>query len=54
MSEYIFIIGPPIVRNMPASMTAVAGKDFRIKCPVAGFPISSITFEKGELNTSFS
>ncbi|XP_035702855.1 Down syndrome cell adhesion molecule-like protein Dscam2 isoform X2 [Folsomia candida] len=45
-SARLNIYGPPIVRNMPASMTAVAGKDFRIKCPVAGFPISSITFEK--------
>lgn len=29
-------------------MTAVAGKTFNIKCPVAGYPISAITWEKDE------
>lgn len=41
-------LGAPFVRNMPNTMTAVAGKTFNIKCPVAGYPISAITWEKDE------
>lgn len=40
--------GSPFVRNMPSTLTAVAGKSFYIKCPVAGYPITSITWEKDE------
>ena len=40
------IYGPPFVRPM-GNYAAVAGETTIIKCPVAGFPISSITWEKG-------
>lgn len=40
------IYGPPLVRPM-GNYAAVAGETTVIKCPVAGFPISSITWEKG-------
>ncbi|XP_058789231.1 cell adhesion molecule Dscam2-like isoform X3 [Phymastichus coffea] len=39
------IYGPPHVRSM-GNYAAVAGETTVIKCPVAGFPISSITWEK--------
>ncbi|GLG93649.1 Down syndrome cell adhesion molecule-like protein Dscam2 [Gryllus bimaculatus] len=39
------IYGLPHVRPM-STIGAVAGKDLIIKCPVAGFPISSIIWEK--------
>ncbi|ODN00362.1 Down syndrome cell adhesion molecule-like protein Dscam2 [Orchesella cincta] len=47
-SARLNIYGAPFVRNMPNTMTAVAGKLFLIKCPVSGYPISSITWEKDE------
>lgn len=40
------IYGLPHVRPM-GSYAAVAGETTVIKCPVAGFPIASITWEKG-------
>ncbi|XP_048510955.1 Down syndrome cell adhesion molecule-like protein Dscam2 isoform X2 [Athalia rosae] len=39
------IYGLPYVRPMPA-VSAVAGKQLHIKCPVAGYPIDSIIWEK--------
>jgi Down syndrome cell adhesion molecule len=30
------------------SISAVAGKRLEIKCPVAGYPIDTIVWEKGE------
>lgn len=33
---------------MPNTITAVAGKAFHIKCPVAGYPITGITWHKDE------
>lgn len=41
------IYGLPYVRPMPA-MLAVAGKPLQIKCPVAGYPIDVVVWEKGE------
>lgn len=41
-----FILGMPYVRPMPR-ISAVAGKSFFLKCPVAGYPIESIILEKG-------
>ena len=35
------------MRPMP-KLSAVAGKTFFLKCPVAGFPIDSIIIEKGK------
>ena len=42
------IAGLPYVRPM-STVSAVAGKQFHIKCPVAGYPIESIVWEKGEV-----
>ncbi|XP_046620086.1 Down syndrome cell adhesion molecule-like protein Dscam2 isoform X2 [Neodiprion virginianus] len=39
------IYGLPYIRPMPA-VSAVAGKQLHIKCPVAGYPIDSIVWEK--------
>lgn len=35
-------------------VSAVAGKQLYIKCPVAGYPIESIVWEKGKRRVSFS
>ncbi|XP_042865020.1 Down syndrome cell adhesion molecule-like protein Dscam2 [Penaeus japonicus] len=42
----LHVYGTPHVRPM-GPMSAVAGETFRIKCPVAGYPINSITWAKG-------
>lgn len=41
------VYGLPFIREMP-KVTAVAGTDLNIKCPVAGYPIESITWERGK------
>ena len=41
--------GPPHVRPL-GSVTAVAGETFKVRCPVAGYPIQSITWSKGNTN----
>lgn len=41
------IYGLPHVRPM-GNYAAVAGETTIIKCPVAGFPIASVTWEKGQ------
>lgn len=46
-SAYLNIYGLPHVRPM-GNYAAVAGETTVIKCPVAGFPIASITWEKGQ------
>lgn len=46
------IYGLPHVRTM-GNYAAVAGETTVIKCPVAGFPIASITWEKGSPFTVF-
>ncbi|CAK1584556.1 unnamed protein product [Parnassius mnemosyne] len=43
------VYGLPFIREMP-KVTAVAGSDLIIKCPVAGYPIESITWERGKRN----
>jgi hypothetical protein len=40
--------GLPYIRVMP-KITAVAGSDLVIKCPVAGYPVESIIWERGEI-----
>lgn len=40
------IAGPPFVRPVPP-VKAVAGKGVHIQCPVSGYPIEVITWEKG-------
>lgn len=44
------IVGLPLVRPM-GPIAAVAGRDLVVKCPVAGFPISAVTWEKGECSS---
>ena len=51
-SARLNIYGPPIVRPM-GDYAAVAGETTVIKCPVAGFPISSIVWEKGKKKLIF-
>ncbi|CAG9795734.1 unnamed protein product [Diatraea saccharalis] len=44
-SARVNVYGLPYIREMP-KVTAVAGSDLNIKCPVAGYPIESITWER--------
>lgn len=37
--------GPPSARP-PRNVTVVAGTDVYLRCPVAGFPISSVTWQR--------
>lgn len=46
-SARLNIYGMPFVRAM-SSISAVAGKTLQIKCPVAGWPIDKIIWEKGK------
>ncbi|XP_073953751.1 Down syndrome cell adhesion molecule 4 isoform X2 [Choristoneura fumiferana] len=39
------VYGLPYIREMP-KVTAVAGSDLVIKCPVAGYPIESVSWER--------
>lgn len=39
-------VGAPYVRPM-TSVVAVGGKRLELPCPVAGYPIEGITWEKG-------
>ncbi|GLH11406.1 Down syndrome cell adhesion molecule-like protein Dscam2 [Gryllus bimaculatus] len=41
------VYGLPVVRKMPP-VSAVAGETLVLMCPAAGFPIHTITWEKGE------
>ncbi|XP_052126133.1 cell adhesion molecule Dscam2 isoform X2 [Frankliniella occidentalis] len=43
-SARVNVYGKPYIREMPR-ITAVAGKDLVIKCPAAGYPIESISWE---------
>lgn len=40
--------GLPYIRPM-SKITAISGSRLTIKCPVAGYPIESITWEQGRL-----
>lgn len=40
------VAGLPYIRQIP-KVTAVAGETLEIKCPVAGFPIEEIKWERG-------
>uniref|UniRef100_A0A1B0DMD3 Ig-like domain-containing protein n=1 Tax=Phlebotomus papatasi TaxID=29031 RepID=A0A1B0DMD3_PHLPP len=44
-SAKVNIYGPPFIREMP-KITGVSGKDLVIKCPVAGYPIDKIHWER--------
>ena len=47
MLSFLIIAGPPHVRPM-GTMTAVAGEPLRVTCPVAGYPITDISWRKGK------
>lgn len=47
-SSRINVYGVPFVREMP-SVHVVAGKQLIVKCPVAGYPIESINWERDGL-----
>ena len=42
------VTGSPYIRLIP-KVTAVAGETLRLKCPVAGYPIEEIYWEKGKI-----
>lgn len=44
-SARVNVYGLPFIREMP-KITGVAGKSLIIKCPVAGYPIESISWER--------
>ncbi|PSN41375.1 Down syndrome cell adhesion molecule-like protein 1 [Blattella germanica] len=44
-SATLNIYGPPSARA-PQNLTVVAGLDVYLRCPVAGFPISSVTWQR--------
>ncbi|RXG73967.1 Down syndrome cell adhesion molecule-like protein Dscam2, partial [Armadillidium vulgare] len=44
-SSSVNVYGLPFIRPMKR-ISAVAGSDLKIKCPVAGYPIETITWEK--------
>lgn len=46
VTRHKFLTGPPYVRLMP-NVSAVAGEPLYIPCPVAGYPIDSIIWDKG-------
>lgn len=43
---YKFLTGLPYIRPIP-KITAVAGEVLKLKCPVSGYPIEQIAWEKG-------
>lgn len=47
-SAKVNIYGLPFIREMP-KITGVSGKDLIVKCPVAGYPIDKVHWERGEL-----
>lgn len=42
----INVIGPPVVRSM-RNVTVVAGETLIVRCPVAGYPLESIAWQRG-------
>ncbi|XP_076065783.1 cell adhesion molecule Dscam2-like isoform X4 [Oratosquilla oratoria] len=42
----LYVYGLPYIRPM-GSITAVEGEDLRVQCPVAGYPIHTITWARG-------
>lgn len=47
-SAKVNIYGLPFIREMP-KITGISGTDLVVKCPVAGFPIDKIKWERGKL-----
>ena len=48
----LHVFGPPYVRPM-GNVAAVGGKRLELPCPVAGWPIEAIVWEKGATRSSF-
>lgn len=46
-SARINVFGKPVVRKM-SNVTAVAGEGIAITCPVGGYPIDIISWERGK------
>jgi hypothetical protein len=46
-SARVNVYGIPFIREMP-KITGVSGSDLVIKCPVAGYPIDKIHWERGK------
>lgn len=46
-SAKVNIYGLPFIREM-TKITGISGKDLTVKCPVAGYPIDKIQWERGE------
>jgi hypothetical protein len=46
MGFFFVNLGPPYVRPMNG-VVVVEGKRLELSCPVAGYPIDGITWEKG-------
>lgn len=44
-SARVNVYGVPFIREMP-KITGVSGSDLIIKCPVSGYPIESIVWER--------
>lgn len=40
------VYGPPFIRPFP-NVSAISGHDLVLNCPVGGYPIKSITWQKG-------
>jgi hypothetical protein len=47
LGRAVLLAGLPYVRPMPP-IPAVAGQQLVVKCPVAGYPIDTIIWEKGK------
>lgn len=45
-SAKVNIYGLPFIREMP-KITGISGTDLIVKCPVAGYPIDKIHWERG-------
>jgi hypothetical protein len=48
-SARVNVYGIPFIREMP-KITGVSGSDLVIKCPVAGYPIDKIHWERGKFS----
>lgn len=46
-SAKVNIYGLPFIREMP-KITGISGRDLIVKCPVAGYPIDKIHWERGK------
>lgn len=46
-SARVNVYGIPFIREM-SKITGVSGSDLAIKCPVAGYPIEKIHWERGK------